>query len=526
VLPSELLLVRRRKGRIWPRYARLSDDNLEVAELLIQSYSRHVSEKKKVLKGFVSELEGMGHDYRFVRGLSVLLDRRSIFRCNTKADPVDLRRKLYQTTGELGLPTTPEQRKRIVESVASELEFPVKTVEDSFYADLDGELVLAEFNPLPPQQLLKSYNLSLTQTLLFNSTELDFTASGNWQRILYTVKRLGLIYEAYRSRGFWVKIDGPASLFKLTRRYGTALAKLVPAIIAGSEWTVEAKILWKYTNEICDFRVESRKHNAVLKIPQPSTVSYDSTVEEEFATRFHALKSSWHLRREPEPVPAGRQVIIPDFSFEREGVKMYMEVVGFWTAEYLKRKIEKLKKIDVNMLIAVDKTLACERLAKLEKDAKLNVIYYRNRVPLSPILRYLEEAFQHVKDKQTSFVKNLSVRFLEPVVNFEEFAARIGVATESVRIALTERTPEGYAILPNSLVRKSKLRQIRKIIKEQINRIGRLPLSQAVKIINSEGVEDASNVLRILRYQIAWRGINPETAEVISPESKEAAKTP
>jgi predicted nuclease of restriction endonuclease-like RecB superfamily len=524
VLPSELLLVRRRKGRIWPRYAKLSDENLDVAKLLTEAYSRHVGEKKNVLKAFVGELEDTGYDYRFVRGLSVLLDRRSVFMCNVKVDPVDLRRRLYQATRKLGLPTTRERRSRIIASVASELELTVETLEESFYADLDSELVLAEFNPSSPQELLKAYNLSMTQTLLFNSTELNFTASGNWQRIFYAVKRLGLIYEAYRDAGFWVKIDGPASLFRMTRRYGTALAKLLPAIIANPEWTVEAKILWKYTNEICDFKIESQRHGVLLMKTKPSTVSYDSAVEEDFAARFHAFKSRWRLRREPEPVPAGRHVIIPDFSFEREGVKVFMEVVGFWTAEYLRRKIEKLKKIDVNMLVAVNETLACEKLTKLEMHTKLNIVYYRNKVPLSPILRYLEDKYQRVEEKQTWFVKNLPVTFLEPVVNYAEFAARIGVSTESVRAALNENPPQGYMVLPNSLVRKETLKEIGKTLEEQISRTGRLPLFEATKIIETKGVKDVSNVLKALGYKIMWRGISEETAEVIKAETTQTRK--
>jgi predicted nuclease of restriction endonuclease-like RecB superfamily len=517
VLPSELLLVRRRSGRIWPRYAKLSSENLEVAKLLIQAYSRHVGEKKSVLKEFVSELEDTGYDYRFVRGLSVLLDRRSVFKCNVKIDPVDLRRRLFQATGKFGLPTTPEQRSKIVDSVASILKLTAEAAEEALYADLDSELVLTEFNPLSPQSLLKDYNVSLTQTLLFNSTELNFSASGNWQRIFYTVKRLGLIYEAYRRGGFWLKIDGPASLFKLTKRYGTALAKLLPAVIANPEWTVEAKILWKYTNEICDFKIENGRHGGILRKPEPSAVSYDSVVEENFAARFEALDSGWGLRREPEPVPAGRYVIIPDFSFEREGVTVFMEVVGFWTAEYLRRKIEKLKKIDVNMLIAVDEALACEKLAKLKEHAKLNIVYYRNKVPLPPILRYLKEAFQHVKEKQAQFVRSLPVTFEEPVVNYEEFAARIGVSTESVRTALAEKPPQGYVVLPNSLVKKDKLEEIGKALKEKISQTGRLLLPEASKIIDKEGMKDASNVLKALGYKIKWQGISPETAEVTKP---------
>jgi hypothetical protein len=334
------------------------------------------------------------------------------------------------------------------------------------------------------------------------------------------VKKLGLIYEACKDGRFWVKIDGPASLFKLTRRYGTAIAKLLPVIIANPEWTVEAKILWKYDNEICDFKIESWKHRAVLKKPALSAASYDSIVEEDFAARFQALKSGWNLRREPEPVMAGKQVIIPDFSLEREGIKVYMEVVGFWTMEYLLRKIEKLEKVDVNMLVAVNETLACEKLARLEKHAQLNIIYYQDRIPLAPILRYLEEAFRGIQMTQKGFVKDLPVIFTEPVVNYEEFAARIGVSVEAVKTALAEKPPQDYAVLPNSLVRKDKLEEIGKRIDAQISQTSRLPLTDAVKIIEAEGVPDATGALENLGYRIVWRGISAEKADVIKPHKK------
>jgi predicted nuclease of restriction endonuclease-like RecB superfamily len=518
MLPSDLLVVSKRKGAIWPRYAKLANDNLEVATSLIEAYKRHVGEKKSVLKEFVGELEDRGYEYRFVRGLSFLLDKRSIFKCLCQVNPVDVRRRAYQATGKFGLPTTQEQRERIIEIVASEIKVDGGAVERFLYADLDSELVLEKFDPLLPEELLEEYNLSLTQTLLFDSTELNFTASGNWQRIFYAVKRFGLIYEANRNGRFWVKIDGPASLFKLTRRYGTAIAKLLPVIMANPEWTVEAKILWKYTNEICDFKIESWKHRAILKKPQLSAVSYDSAVEEDFAAHFQALKSGWNLRREPEPVLAGKQVIIPDFSLEREGIKVYMEVVGFWTTEYLLRKIEKLKKVDVSMLVAVNEALACEKLASLRKHVQLNVIYYQDRIPLAPILRYLEEAFREVKATQKGLVKDLPIVFTEPVVTFEEFAARIGVSVEAVKTALTERPPQDYVVLPNSLVRKERLQEIEKRIDAHLSQTGRLQLTDALSIFEAEGVSDATSALENLGYRIRWRGISAEKAEVLKPQ--------
>src|SRR5665647_228770 len=100
-------------------------------------------------------------------------------------------------------------------------------------------------------------------------------------------------------------------------------------------------------SEICNLKIDSRKHSLLLKKPNLPLVTYDSAVEESFASQFQAVKSGWTLKREPEPVPAGTQVIIPDFSFERAGVKVYLEIVGFWTEEYLLRKIEKLKQVAV-----------------------------------------------------------------------------------------------------------------------------------------------------------------------------------
>ena len=514
MLPSELLAVWKRKGAIWPRYATLSDENLEVASDLVAAYKSHVGEKKSVVKEFIDEMEEKGYDYRFVRGLSLLLDRRSCFRCNDKINVAELRKKIYEATGKFGLPTTPQQRTRVIETVASELKVPAGTIEELLYADLEAELILEEFEPVPPVELLQDYNLSLTQTLLFDSTEVTFTSSGNWQKIFYSAKKLGLIYEAYQDGRFWVKVDGPASLFRLTRRYGTAIAKLLPVIVASSEWTVEAKILWKYTNEICVFKMESWKHHSLLR-RRESTLSFDSVVEESFATRFQALATGWLLRREPEPVLAGKQVIIPDFSLEKAGIKVYVEIIGFWTVEYLLRKIEKLKKVNVDMLVLANENLACERLAKLEKQARLDVIYYRDKISLAPIIRYLEERFREVKAKQVGFVKDLAVVFTEPVVDYTELADRIGVSAEAVKAALANQAPQGYTLMPNELVRKDVLEQIRKRIDERVSEKGQLSLAGAVSTIEAEGVKDATSILEALGYKVVWHGINSEKAEVI-----------
>jgi predicted nuclease of restriction endonuclease-like RecB superfamily len=517
MLPTNLLSVWKRKGTIQPRFARASADNLIVAKTLIETYTHGVGKKKYALKSIGEELEDKGYDFHLVRGLSLLLDRRSIFKCANQTNPPELRRKLFRETEKTGPATNHNKRKTIIEKVAFETKISVQELEESMYADLESELTLNNFDPLTPQELLEKYNLSLAQTLLFDSTELKFTVSGNWQNIFFKAKRLGLIYEAYKSNGFWVKIDGPASLFKLTRRYGTAIAKLLPALIANQEWTVEAKIFWKLTNTIYDFKLESWKHSPLFG-KQKITEKFDSLVEKDFASRFKALNSEWQLKREPEPVIAGQQVIIPDFSFEREGSKLYMEVVGFWTKEYLLRKIVKLKKTKEKILVAVDENLLCERLTPLEKQRSINILYYRKKIPLPPIIRYLKEAYKEVQTKQQELLKDLHITFTEPIIKFDEFAARTGVSVEAVRATIDEKTPENYVVLPDSLIRRDKISQIRKKLDQEIAKTGKLPLGVAMQIAQKEGL-NLTSAIKTLGYKIVWHGINAEKAVIIKSDT-------
>jgi len=518
VLPSNLLSVWKRKGTIQPRFARSSGDNLIVAKTLIEAYNQSIGKRKIILKRVVDELEDEGHDFHLVRGLSILLDRRSIFKCTSQVNPPELRRQLFQETGKTGPTVDLEQRKIIIEKVASEMKISPEEIEDSIYADLESELTLQHFYPIIPQKLLEKYNLSIAQTLLFDSTELKFTVSSNWQKIFYKAKRLGLIYEAYKLNGFWIKVDGPASLFKLTRRYGTAIAQLLPYIIASPKWTVMAKILWKFDNTIYDFKLESWKHIPLFG-SQQITETFDSLVEEDFANRFQALNSTWQLKREPEPVIAGQHVIIPDFSFEREGIKLYMEVVGFWTKEYLLRKVAKLKRTVERILIAVDENLACERITKLEKLQSLSILYYRKKIPLPPILRYLQDAYKEVHAKQLESLKDLNVTFTEPIIKFDEFAARTGVSVDVVRAIMAEKTPKSYVVLPNSIVRKDKLQQIKKQVDREIEKNGKLLLIDAMGIAQKEGI-DLTSAIETLGYKVVWHGINAEKAEIIKSQAK------
>ncbi len=514
MLPSNLLITRRRREKISPVYARLNQENLEIAGLLIQTYADYAGRRRDELNEAVGGLEELGHDYRYVRGLSILLDRRCQLESRGSLDPVKARRQVFETAHERGIPTSQKERQTILHQAASILEITVEELEESLYGDLEGELILKDFKRVSPETLLRQYNLSLTQTLLFSATEIEFTTEGNWQNIFRQIKWLGLIYTIFRSDSkYQVKVDGPISLFKLNRRYGTRLAKLLPTIVQSPGWDVKAKILpYKSKGHLLNLALNSRDHGEYLEAVETREDVYDSSIEQDFAYRFESLATGWIVTREPEPIPVGKQVMIPDFSFEKRGMKVFLEVVGFWTPEYLREKVKKLESLgDVQMIVAADRNLACKELDRIGR--KLNVIYYRRRIPLRPVLVFLKAKEERLVEEQVRRLSTMDLSPRRPVVELRDLAEELGVEEKAVREVLNERGIPGYTRLGDILVRQSKLKGIHQMLEKRLTQ-GELSFEEASKIIEDADGKKPTIILDALGYRIDWHGIDPKSAKV------------
>ena len=59
---------------------------------------------------------------------------------------------------------------------------------------------------------------------------------------------------------------------------------------------------------------------------------------------------------------AGEALLVPDFVFTHEdGTEVVLEIVGYWTPEYLREKLGKLAKVTApNLIVAVRKALALQ----------------------------------------------------------------------------------------------------------------------------------------------------------------------
>ena len=76
MLTADLLRTKVRGNDIAPSFVSLDGDMLELADDIIGAFKDHTGKKLGELKDILEEMEDQGFDYRLVRGLVALLERK------------------------------------------------------------------------------------------------------------------------------------------------------------------------------------------------------------------------------------------------------------------------------------------------------------------------------------------------------------------------------------------------------------------------------------------------------------------
>jgi|SRR5215216_1676639 predicted nuclease of restriction endonuclease-like RecB superfamily len=593
MLTLQLLRVRTRNGAIFPLFCTKEED-VELAKKIIQEFEQtwKNKEKKAVLEDRISAIEesDAGSDYKLVRGLYALLERRCTFKSRdsssdndgetsststiTIVDPPRIRKAVFEESSKRGFALTELERMEIADSVASRLHLSSHDVVlKTMWSDLDDNLILDYFDAIDPEALVGWYNLSLMQTLLFNCTKLDFYISGglNWKRVLRTVKRLGLMYylqqpQQQQENRIICSLEGPLSLFKLTDRYGTLLAKLLPSIIfssdkkressGGDEWHLDAWIIRKTMDgrKIYEFKISKNEIPELMTDPYssfpPSSITqkevagssslyndyniFDSAVEEKFAKRFEQAETGWRLTREPDPlVLSNGGAFIPDFMFEKYDKKIYLEIVGFWTKEYLERKLQKLADIFISaysrkkrnnnnyktdlLFIALNEDFACSKSSFSSIVPKEQLIFYKNdTVPVKPILDYLKSIDREMIERKVND-PNLKIELdrdddnNNAVISINEVAQKYCIPAEVARRISLRDNKEKYVEAGMYLIPKSKALKLESLL------AGTSRFIDACSILSKEGIPESCHAELIVKlgYDVSWQSIDASTAIIV-----------
>ncbi|MGC8665279.1 MAG: DUF790 family protein [Conexivisphaera sp.] len=379
MLSVDLLRVRVRKGVARPAY--LTPDDAAAVREVLGAFSSAVagSWKYAELEERISQISRI-YDRRLVRGLSSLMERRLTLSQASGIPPVELRRLLFS----MGPVISREERDALIASVASKFNTSVDEVERAIFSDVEREKVVAGLEALGPGDLIAWYNAELTETLLARSVSLRISAARLWSAILRRIKRLGLMYEVIEGEGApSIEVTGPASVLGIHDRYSRAASGLVPVLLDVGEWRMEGRI--RLGTREMEFSVDSS--SAEMRYPPDvigrSIRTFDSSIEERLYRALLQAAPDLRVSREPAPLDAGPGVMVPDFAVDVDGHRVFIEVVGFWTPEYLRRKVEKLRRVrGVDMILLVDGSIGFPRA-----DVPSEVIFYHgNDIPLKRLL--------------------------------------------------------------------------------------------------------------------------------------------
>ncbi|MBN2798969.1 MAG: DUF790 family protein [Deltaproteobacteria bacterium] len=320
----------------------------------------------------VEQLIGEARDQKIVRGIAKVLLDKAEFEVSAPLDPVELRARVFRLAAQRGpLALEPGLFGRpVAETVLAELgqELGVSpaALAESLYADLNEEQRLSALPPLSsPEALLHRYNVSLVAALLADATEvrvrLDGPSPERLRQLFRYVKFFELIHRFSREgQVVHLTLDGPASVLRSSTRYGRQLARLFPALLLQScPWELEADVLWtkaRYSKRL------HLTHTLGLVSHYRDQGAWRSRELTWLEERLAKRADGWTISGEVEPLLLGAgTLILPDARLERDGRVAWIEIVGYWRRDYLRRRLDALNRWGPgNLILAVSRKLMTE----------------------------------------------------------------------------------------------------------------------------------------------------------------------
>ena len=329
---------------------------------------------------------------RRIQAFCKLLDDRSIFRTDPDGKAAKLRLDVFSRVTRLHpLVEKPDQlfehdERKIKAQLSDDLGLPWSKIEQGLYADVIAYQPLERFEGYPnASALLSRYNVAQLQACLYRTESMTVVATDDFKTILRYTKLAKLLHGIVRlgPSKYRITFSGPASVLRQTRRYGVNFARFLPALLACKGWqmTVLLKTPWNASAKLN----LSDNDGFTSHLPPPD--EFDSSLEESLATKFGPERDGWQLIREGEILHNHQKTFVPDFTFRhKDCTEVLLEIVGFWTPEYLAHKRRTLQ------LFRHHKILIAVPEKSLREEARIgeNVLVYKTALKLTPLMEALE----------------------------------------------------------------------------------------------------------------------------------------
>ncbi|MFN6566705.1 DUF790 family protein [Dendronalium sp. ChiSLP03b] len=404
MLPTELLSHRQNGEEIIPKRLKIDDKNLALANELISCFQAAMGKTQGELERLLSDLEGDATDYRVKRGLAYILKSSfCTFEVVSPLEPQILRERVFALAAK-SVPShesTQVTLLKLADELSQELEREIllEQVRSGLYADLAENKILTAFDAPPAVDLLNRYNLSQVQGIFYKASQLILNAHrnvpGEYKLLFRYLKLFQLMayIEGDADHGFTITVDGPTSLFNPSTRYGLAIAKLIPALLHVTKWSLSAILQTR------DVYTDTWKTGRFTLNSECGLVShyskgkpYDSMLEASFADKWDALKTDWILEREVDLVPIPGSVMIPDFRLVHpDGRDFLLEIVGYWRPEYLQKKFSQVRRAGRDdLILAISERLNLEKAGVKLNDVPARIVWFKDKLLPKAVLAVID----------------------------------------------------------------------------------------------------------------------------------------
>ncbi|MBN1609079.1 MAG: DUF790 family protein [Polyangiaceae bacterium] len=411
-----------------PRY--LTETDTPWLSALLEEYECYVGEKRRDFLERMTEPLAMPAPKDKLRLALKVLDSHSRGRTTAALAPKKARWLVFRRASVDNAP-----REVILRDVALDAGVSPAQLEAALFADLPDERRItalpAEFSA---SRLALESNLMLIGSLLRRAARVRIVAWGNTRALVRQARLGGLIcmvepappplppslrarlagmdvVEQALPEGIALDISGPFALFHHTEIYGRALSLLVPR----AAWCTHFEL-----SAAC--ALGRGGHTATLVVRSGDPIGsgrelgrYDSRVEQRFARDFARAAPDWNIIREPVPVAVNGALIFPDFELvhrHQTGRRWLLEIVGFWTREYLADKLRRLRAAGVERIIlCIDQDRCC---SDEELPPHACVVRYRGKVDPVSVLAIIEPEHRVCETTQPHRVQRAARRRATP----------------------------------------------------------------------------------------------------------------
>jgi predicted nuclease of restriction endonuclease-like RecB superfamily len=286
-----------------------------------------------------------------------------------------------------------------IAAAARSLQIPVATVERMLWADLPRERLVELPRGRPSELEVAAFaNVQLVQRAVRRALAITLRIWGDAGPLLRGAAIRGLLTTATLGREgeTVVEIVGPLALCHRTAVYGRAVATLVPLLAehARFELTLSAEgHAGPYTAQVTS--------PALLPVV-PSRVGAPPYVVSRLARDLRRAAPELSITEAPPLIATDGGYLCPDLVIERiagagdvsaepvrppaaapsrDAPATHVEIVGFWTAAYLQRKLAAYAATGRHVLLCVDESRGCA-----DEDLPASVVGFTKRVDAQAIL--------------------------------------------------------------------------------------------------------------------------------------------